>query len=142
MTPAFLDEFRRDYLESICMLSKSRPVYILKPVPDMPTDIPLQTGRNALRGKPTDIRVSVAALEEQNHEINRLLKDAVAKCDASIIDPYPALCTDGECRSEWHGLPIYVDDNHLTLKGAARLTPLFESLFRDEKIPGNNNQEQ
>jgi peptidoglycan/LPS O-acetylase OafA/YrhL len=136
MTPAFLEEFRQDYLDSVCKLGKSRPVYILKPVPDMPTDIPLQTGRNTLRGQPTDIRVPVSETETKNREINRLLTEAATTCGARIIDPYPILCPGGECRSERDGLPIYIDDNHLSLTGAASLTPLFSPLFPHRQHSG------
>lgn len=128
-TEAFLAEFRQHYLDSICQLTQRRTVYVLLPVPDMPIDVPRAMGRALMRGLPIEASTTLAQYQARNAFARSIMKEAAERCGLILLDPVPLLCPDGRCMGEQDGMPLYVDDDHLSMRGNRRLIPLFQSLF-------------
>lgn len=130
LEPDFLDQWRKVFIDTACEFAKTRPVYMLRPIPEMGRDVPRTMGRAAFRGH--DERVSISL--EDYHNRHRLVWEAQdaasAQCGIQILDPLPYLCSDGRCWGDKDGMPIYVDDDHLSERGAALLQPLLETMFK------------
>ena len=47
--------------------------------------------------------------------------------DSAIINPFEVLCSEALCTVASDGVEYYTDGNHLSVDGAAQLTPLFRS---------------
>jgi hypothetical protein len=51
-----------------------------------------------------------------------------------ILNPLPYLCDDQKCDGTRDGMPLYVDDNHLSERGNRLLVPMFKQVF-DPVVP-------
>lgn len=125
----FYKEMTNGIVETACAFAQHRPVYMLRPIPEMTEDVPRIMGRAALRGD--SVRVSIS-LEEyhERHKVAWAAQDrAAAECGVKILDPLPYLCSDGRCWGDVDGLPIYYDDDHLSERGGQLLIPLFRQMF-------------
>jgi hypothetical protein len=52
-----------------------------------------------------------------------------------VVDPWTALCVEDQCRVTIDGLPIYRDDDHLSLFGSELTTIVFEPIFVPPQQP-------
>lgn len=133
-TPEFLEEFKQHYVNSVCALSKEHPVYLLRPVPEMPVNVPRSMGREVLLGRSVEVKLAMADYRER-HAFTWSMQDAaVKKCGARILDPLPYLCDETFCYGSKDGLPLYVDDDHLSERGNRRLIPLFAQIFAESAV--------
>ena len=133
---AYLQQFRQAVIETTCAFAKTRPVYLVRPIPEMPVDVPRSSnaiGGRFLRGKTVpDISISLHDYH-QRHAWAWEVQDAAAKqCGAKILDPLPYLCWDGRCHGIKNGKALYYDDDHLSETGARLLLPMFRSVFAPE----------
>lgn len=128
--PAFIQEFRERYLASICAIAKTHPVYLLRPIPEMPVNVPGAIGRALLLGRERDVSVTLQQYRSRQGFLLALQDQAVAQCGARIIDPSPFLCDSALCFGSVNGQPLYSDDDHLSETGNKRLIPMFTEMFR------------
>lgn len=130
--PEFVSQWRRALIDTACDFAQTRPVYMMRPIPELRRDVPRAMGRAALWGLGGRVSISL----EEYHERNRLAWEAQdaasAQCGVKILDPLPYLCSDGRCWGDKDGMPLYYDDDHLSERGAALLQPLFATMFRDQ----------
>jgi peptidoglycan/LPS O-acetylase OafA/YrhL len=119
------DQVRQRLAQTVCALAETRPVYLMRPTPELREHVPKTMGRAMQIVKP--VRVSITLDEyRQRHRFILEAQDAAAKqCGAKILDPVPLLCEGGQCWGDKGGVPLYFDDNHLSETGAALLAPLF-----------------
>jgi len=68
--------------------------------------------------------------------------DMLAKSpNVSLIDPIDVYCGSRDCPGILNGEILYRDDNHLSVTGAYRITPLFEKFWNEaEATPGSEAQ--
>lgn len=125
----FLAEFRQHYLDSTCRLARNRELYVLMPVPDMPVEVPKAMGKAMLRGLSVDVFTTRAQYHARNDFVRGLMEEAVERCDVKLLDPLPYLCDEKVCYGQRDGVPLYVDDDHLSEHGNRLLMPLFAPLF-------------
>ncbi len=52
-----------------------------------------------------------------------------------IVDPWKALCVEDECRVTIDEVPIYKDDDHLSLFGSELVSIVFEPIFTKMNQP-------
>lgn len=123
---AYLSEIYNGYVDTLCSLAKTNPVYILKPNPELKLNVPEVMGRSLLIGQEKRVSVSLAEYNERNEVALRLLDDVASKCNVTLLDPIPYLCDGERCYGDVDGLPIFFDDDHLNMRGADLLKPLFE----------------
>lgn len=127
--PRFLAEFRQYYLDSLCSLARQRPVYVLRPVPEMPVHVPKIVGRAMMRGLPMDVSISRERYEQRHAFVRSVQDEAASQCGVKLLDPLPYLCDDKACHGSVDGMPHYVDMDHLSELGNRLLTPLFAPIF-------------
>ncbi|UUZ57309.1 hypothetical protein LP419_28435 [Massilia sp. H-1] len=129
-TPAFFQQFRASMISTACAFARTRPVFLVRPTPEMERNVPRVMGMALLRGRHERISVSLAQYHERNRFVWEAQDAARAQCGVRILDPLPYLCDGQRCYGDHRGLPIYIDDNHLSRRGAALLQPMFESALR------------
>ena len=56
----------------------------------------------------------------------------------AIIDPTEVLCDGDQCSVAENGVEYYTDGNHLSVNGAALLTPKFIAGIQDALVPTGN----
>lgn len=135
--PDFINQWRSELISTACEFARTRPVYMLRPIPELRRDVPRTMGHAAVLGRQARVSISL----EEYHERHRLVWEAQdaarAQCGIHILDPLPYLCSDGRCWGDKDGLPLYYDDDHLSERGAALLMPLFETMFKDQAGKGS-----
>lgn len=131
-TDAFLDQFRERYLETACRLAEHHPFYIVRPTPEMAVDVPTRLGRAMMLGQEREISLSIAEYKKRHAFVWALQDEAAEKCGARLLDPLPALCSDGLCRSAQDGRPLYRDPDHLSEFGNRLLVPMFREIFQHQ----------
>jgi peptidoglycan/LPS O-acetylase OafA/YrhL len=119
------------YLVSdLCALAKTRPVYVLLPIPEMNHDVPNYLARSMILGRTTeDVSVSLTAYNARNAVARGAIEQAASACGVKTLDPVPYLCRDGRCFGSAALMPLYIDGDHLSRRGSALLQPLFGSIF-------------
>lgn len=128
----FLNEFSLNYIESVCAFSKVAPVYLVRPFPEMPVHVPRHVGRELLvHDRKTDVYITLAEYRARHEFILALQEKAVKQCGVTLLDPLPYLCDKEYCYGSELGLPLYVDDDHLSERGNAKLTPMFREIFAE-----------
>lgn len=124
----YFSQFRQQYINTICRLTKHRPVYILKPIPYMGVRVGgvLAFQRKFMPSSP-DITISMTNYKKDNEFVINMMEQAAQQCGAKLLDPVPYLCPDGKsCLGSKDGQPLYMDDNHLNKLGDSYLIPLFK----------------
>lgn len=128
-SPQFLKKFREKIVETACDFAKNRPVYMVRPIPELRRDVPKTMGRALLLGRHERVSISLDEYHERHRLVWETQDAAREKCGVRILDPLPYLCQDGRCWGDKDGLPLYYDDDHLNERGAALLAPMFRTVF-------------
>ena len=123
-------EYSQALIETTCQLAESRPVYLVRPIPEMGINVPKTMARNLMLGqKNVDISISLEEYHQRHAVIWAAQDEAAQQCGAKILNPLPYLCKDGRCISQIKGRPIYYDDDHLSEFGNKLLIPMFREVF-------------
>lgn len=125
----FLVAVERSLLASYCELSTRRMVYVVKPLPEMPYDVPRYMSRAAMSGRDARVGITISSYLERHNFVLRVLDKAVQKCGIRLLDPLPYLCKSETCLGDSDGRPRYFDDNHLSEFGNKLLIPMFKQVF-------------
>ncbi|TXR40082.1 acyltransferase [Ectopseudomonas mendocina] len=134
--PRFQAEFRQHYLDTLCKITESRPVYVLRPVPEMPVHVPMIIGRAMLRGSPVEVSISREQYDKRHAFVRALQDEAAQQCGIHLLDPAPYFCDEQVCQGTREGTPLYVDDDHLSEFGNRFLVPLFTQVFSENDPSG------
>ncbi|RJX72394.1 acyltransferase [Vibrio sinensis] len=115
---------------TVCEISQSNPVYLLKQTPELRDNVPKTMYKNLLQGK-DDISVSITLNEYQRRiePLNKLYQELEADCNVTVLDPAPWLCDETSCDGDINNKPMYFDDDHLSEYGAQQLIPLFKQAW-------------
>lgn len=127
---AFTEAYTAEYTKTVCMLAEQRPVYIVRPIPEMPFSV--YKGLNLqsrILGSKSDITVPLTDYEKRTRLANTAIDFAAKQCNARVMDPIPYLCPEGQCMGSKGGVPLYFDDNHLVDAGNEQLHGLFKELL-------------
>ncbi len=128
--PEHLAKYREAIIQAACEFTQSRPVYIVRPTPEMPTHVPNAIARSMMyRGKAREVSISLEEYHLRHAFVWEAQDAAAEQCGANILNPLPYLCWDEHCHSIKNGRPIYYDDDHLSEYGASLLMPMFETVF-------------
>ncbi|MEF8734315.1 MAG: acyltransferase family protein [Candidatus Accumulibacter meliphilus] len=124
-------EFSKEYVNTVCEISENHPVYIVRPIPEMPFSTYKGLSLKArLFQSSSDISSPLERHEKRTRVANLAIDAAAAKCKAQIIDPIPYLCPNGQCMGSKNGESLYYDDNHLVDHGNVQLRGLFKGILR------------
>lgn len=131
--PMHLANLQKALIETTCRFASHRPVYLVRPIPEMPFDVPKGLARPMLYGSALpDSSISLAEYHER-HAFVWAAQDAVRNhCNVRILDPLPYLCWDGRCHGVKDGHSLYYDDDHLSEYGARLLAPMFSQVFSEK----------
>ncbi|MBT1259895.1 acyltransferase [Pseudomonas sp. VS40] len=131
--PEHLEKMRAGIIDTACAFKADREVYLVRPIPEQRINVPKFTGRALLFGVERDISVSMEEYKKRNAFVWEAQDAAVAACGVKVLDPLPFLCEERACHGSNGGLPIYYDDDHLNLRGAALLAPMFSTVFKNKE---------
>lgn len=135
-TPEYLQEFRRNYVESVCQMARQHPLYLVRPFPEMREPVPQALGRSVLMGK-KNVEVIITREEYQRRHafIWSVQDEASQRCGVQILNPLPYLCDEQYCYGSRDGKSLYVDDDHLSETGNRLLVPMFARVFTSRPAP-------
>ena len=112
------------------LISAGKRVVLVYPIPETGYDIPTTLAKLALRGDDPELFVRPRRyFEQRNSFVFELLDHLSAKSGVAAVRPSERLCDDRSCKVMIDGQPLYFDDDHLSLAGAARISGLFDSFF-------------
>ncbi|MFD2407584.1 SGNH hydrolase domain-containing protein [Azorhizophilus paspali] len=128
-SPEYLEEFRRHYLATACEIAGHRPLFLMRPIPEMAIDVPHSMAKAMLIGAPREISITLAEYHARHAFVWGLQDEAHEQCGARILNPLPYLCDDKACHASRNGRPLYADDDHLSEYGNRLLVPMFAKAF-------------
>lgn len=128
---AFLQEYAKNLVETMCLLAQDRQVYLVRPIPEMKNNIP-DTARVMVWGQHAETSVSLAEYHQRNAVAWAAQDAARDQCGVKILDPLPYLCLDGRCLGVRNGRSMYYDENHLSEYGNKFLVPMFAEIFQGD----------
>lgn|GEM_PF-84260 len=127
----YLNEFTTGLVETACQLAADRKVYLVRPIPHMPENVPRVLARRIVYSGDTipSIATSLRDYHAEFDVIWRAQDQAAAQCNVAILDSTRFLCDDGECYgSDATQRPYYYDSHHLSEYGNQRLIPMFSEV--------------
>lgn len=127
-TPEFLAEFGAAVTRSACELAATRPVYMVRPIPEMPANAPQYIARRLAWGADSTLSVPLEQYRRRNGWLWAAQDAARDRCGVHILDPLPALCDAGHCYASRAQRPLYYDHGHLSEYGNEVLQPIFASI--------------
>jgi len=128
-TPEFIAEYASAITSTACALAKERPVFLVRPIPEMGTNVPRAMARRMSFGVQEDISISMAAYRARNDWIWKAQNEAQAQCGARILDVTSYLCRGDRCFGSRLGVPFYYDDDHLGGHGNTLLVPMYKQVL-------------
>ncbi len=108
---------------------EGRQVYLVLPIPEVDRPVSEALARAAMYHWKTDFAPTRAAFDTRQRFARATLDRLSAKYGAVEIDPASRLCGPQRCRLTEGGYPLYYDDDHLSVRGASFLAPLFAPVF-------------
>ncbi|MBF6026586.1 acyltransferase [Pseudomonas sp. P115] len=127
--PAFLQEYSDNYVSTICKISKTRKVYLVRPFPEMSFNVPKYLARRLTVNSNAEISITMDAYKKRHAFVYQTQDAAANECGVTILDPVPYLCHDDRCSGSESGRPFYYDASHLSEFGNRRLIPMFQTML-------------
>ena len=129
-SPSLNDAFVSEYAHTVCAIAQTNPVWIVKPLPEMPFNIYKGLHlRSRFFSTGSDIAIPISAYLARNQVALDAIARTEAMCGVHSLDPTPYLCPEDLCLGTKNGVPLYFDDNHLVDAGNLLLGDLFSGLF-------------
>lgn len=135
-SPEYLEEFRRHYLATACEITRHRPLFLMRPIPEMAIDVPHAMAKAMLIGSRREISITMADYRRRHAFVWSIQDEARERCGARILDPLPYLCDGEVCHGSKDGRPLYADDDHLNEFGNRLLVPMFAEAFASMQSAG------
>jgi len=129
VTADFMNKFSDQFVSTVCKFTAQRPVYLVRPFPEMPNHVANSMARGLMfNHRFKQLSIPLESYHERNAVTLKLQDRAVTECGAKILDPIPYLCHDGRCWGDHDGLPVYFDEDHLNERGGNLLIPMFQKI--------------
>ena len=85
---SFADAYTEEYVSTVCSIAENHPVYIVKPIPEMPFSVYKGLNLNQrLFRQTTDISLPLQTYEKRNRIAIATIEAAASRCNATVIDP-------------------------------------------------------
>jgi hypothetical protein len=135
--PGNADQKRRAVEKFISGLPSDIPVVLVMPIPEFGCDIAKMNFQQYRRtGEvPSELSSSRAVYEKRNAFFTRVVGDALVRNVPNAtrrVDPSDLFCDtreEGRCMAQVDGVPLYLDDDHLSDAGAALVVEaIFDTL--------------
>ncbi|HMZ07790.1 MAG TPA: acyltransferase family protein [Anaerolineales bacterium] len=124
--------FRIGFEELLSRLrSSGRNVIVIAPVPEIGYDVPSATfvATRTRRDVNEIIAPTTEEFLERNKVVFGILEQTQEEYGFQVIEPWKFLCGDGFCKVAVDGIPLYMDDDHMSVFGSELLAPAFEEIF-------------
>lgn len=112
-------------IQTACAFTPQRRVILLRPLPEMPVDVPRTYSRRLMAGLDPEVRLPRPIYERRNGWVWKAQDEAVRRCGAEVLDPTSVLCDAQHCYGSRHGQLLYYDDDHLSETGNKVLVDMF-----------------
>ncbi len=133
---AFFAEMTTGLINTACEYAEHRPVYMLRPIPEMPANVPQVMSRSLLFGGQLErVALSRTAYETRQARIIAAQDAAAAQCGIQIVEVADTFCDNEHCWGDIAGRPIYYDDDHLSEYGADFLAAAFKRIITQKVAP-------
>lgn len=106
-----------------------KTVVLVYPVPEIGYDVPSTLARLVLFGEEPGSFTRPLALHRERQRFIAGVLDELGDDRIIRVHPETRLCNEQDCMVYAGGQPLYHDDDHLSLAGAAWLAPLFDPVF-------------
>jgi peptidoglycan/LPS O-acetylase OafA/YrhL len=122
---AYFEAIEKGIVETACEFAKTRPVFMMRPIPELGVDVPRTMGRGAMRGRDVHVSIAISEYRERTRLAVAAQDRAAMQCGVKILDPTPLFCHGERCWGDIDGQPLFRDSNHVNKRAAALLTPMF-----------------
>lgn len=125
-------EFSEHMVADMCALRQfKKRVVVTTPMPYFGVNVPKHMAQTYISSG----SANVPSLSRQEHMMRNgllmgVLAEAHAMCGVEILDSLPIFCDGETCYGARQGIPLYSDDNHLSMHGNDLIQPFFEQYFR------------
>ena len=127
----YLDNMTGHMVDTICEFTKTNPVYLVRPTPEMKKDVPETMLRSVmLNNKGESIKVTRDEYDQRQLVAFKMQEDAAHRCGAKILNPISYFCDDKYCYGDIDGIPLYYDDDHLSSYGSEVISPIYDEVFK------------
>lgn len=128
--------FTERLVETLCKATQGkRSVYVVQPIPEMGVAVPQTLARRLMiYGEAQDISIPLLEYKKRHQTAEIALQMARNRCGIKLLDPVPYLCKAGRCEGSTNQQPLYFDDDHLSKAGAMRLVPMFQAVFKTNRV--------
>ncbi|MBY2932515.1 acyltransferase family protein [Rhizobium leguminosarum] len=126
----FLAEYAEHFVSSVCEIAADHPVFLMRPVPEMPYSVPTFLARAAMITPDSSTGISRAAYEKRHNFMIATQNKASEQCGAKILDTPKYLCTTESCAGNDGLSAFYFDNSHLSETGNRKLVPMFRDVFK------------
>lgn len=125
------EEFNRRLVEGACSIRRmGKRVLVAAPLPDFGVNVPRYMARSFIERGEADVpTLPLVTHQARNRELLDALHKAQRDCGVEMLDMQPVFCAGGICRAAHDGVPLYSDDNHLSMHANELLLPLMQSYF-------------
>ena len=123
--------FAEGFERLIKSLSSTKAVWIVGPIPEPSSRVPkaLYINHLGFEGeKVLDIRRS--GFEAKNKWIMEYFAKMSEQYPVRLIRPETVLCSTDYCPISENGMPLFFDDNHLSIRGISKTSPLYDQIFQ------------
>ena len=122
--------FRRGLERTLAALRDAgKRVVVVGPVPEIGFDVPTTLARNLWFKRGFEIEPARDAFLARQRFVLDTLNELQHRFAFVLIEPHELLCDAARCSVGTGDRPLYVDDNHLSITGAATLRALFAPVF-------------
>lgn len=116
-----------------------REVVLVYPIPEIGHKVPETLAKYSLHGRPIEpFGVPRAEFEHRNAELRTALDGLAERHGALRILPRSVLCDEALCHAIRAGVPLYYDDDHLSVAGAKELGAAFDSVMDGHLLETRN----
>lgn len=129
------DDYRMNLTEhmidTICDFSENNLVYLMRPTPELIHNVPVTMLKTLfISGVAEQVKVPLISYQERQRTAYQMQDEAVTRCGARILDPIPYLCDSDYCYGDKDGIPLYFDDDHLSIYGSKLISPIYDEVFK------------
>ncbi len=114
--------------------ASGRSVTLIGPVPGPTFDLTKEMTRALMRGHQREFSVTLEDFKRRHSGTLRLLSELDSLPRVRVLYPHLTLCDAERCRLVDNGMPLYVDDNHLSPQGAGLLSNLLREALDGARL--------
>lgn len=111
-----------------------RRVVLVGQVPEVGHDVPAAAYAARFTGRDVEAMIApTRAAYDARVAPTMALLESMRSARTEVLDPARLLCDAERCRVTLDGVPLYRDDNHLSLRGCVAVAAVFDGLFASRR---------